>query len=130
MGAAPKRSASAAAKRSASASASKSSAAKRAAPKRSRAKKPVKALKAVSARRNIFNGAAKGGKNMSTSLTKDKLTKNKHGRVVSKAQSARGKKNGWINACNAARKALNIKGFQVIKKGTALYNKAKALYKK
>merc|ERR1712146_588254 len=100
------------------------------APKRSRAKKPVKALKAVNARRNIFNGAAKGGKNRSTSLTKDKLTKNKHGKVVSKAQSARGKKNGWIKAVAAARKALGTKGFTPIKKGSALYNKAKALYKK
>jgi len=36
----------------------------------------------------------------------------------------------WIAAISAARKALNIKGFSVIKKGSPLYIKAKALYKK
>ena len=49
---------------------------------------------------------------------------------VGKKASAKGKKSPWIAACNAARKALNIKGFCAIKKGTPLYNKAKALYKK
>jgi hypothetical protein len=41
-------------------------------------------------------------------LTKDKLTKSKSGRVVSKAASAAGKKNykrisGWTKACQAPR---------------------------
>merc|ERR1740117_620441 len=53
------------------------------------------------------------------------LTKNKTGRVVSKKQSARGKKNVWILAVKKARAALKIKGFCAIKKGTPLYLKAK-----
>merc|ERR1712096_65686 len=39
------------------------------------------------------------------------LTKNKHGRVVSKKRSAKGKKSGWIAAVGQARKALKLKGF-------------------
>ena len=57
------------------------------------------------------------------------LVKNKNGRIVSKKASAKGKTNKWIKACVAARKALGVKGFSVIKKGTALYKKAKSLYK-
>merc|ERR1719258_670208 len=56
------------------------------------------------------------------------LTKNKHGRVVSKKLSAKGKKSPWIQACSKARKALKITGFTVIKKGTPLYAKAKEFY--
>merc|ERR1712118_36951 len=51
--------------------------------------------------------------------------KNKHGRVVSKKQSARGKKNPWMIAVQKARKALKIKGFCAVKKGSELYKKAK-----
>jgi len=92
--------------------------------------KAMKAMKVISkglSRRHVFAGKAsksKGG------LTKDKLVKNKNGRVVSKAASARGKKNPWFAAVAAARKALNVKGFVAIKKGSPLYVKAKALYKK
>merc|ERR1719162_999309 len=95
-----------------------------------KAAKPMKAMKAISAslaRRHVFAGKAaksKGG------LDKAKLVKNKSGKIVSKASSARAKKNPWIVACAAARKALNIKGFTVIKKGSPIYIKAKALYKK
>merc|ERR1719246_307369 len=98
-----------------------------------KAAKPMKAMKAMKAisaslaRRHVFAGKAaksKGG------LDKAKLVKNKSGKIVSKASSARAKKNPWIVACAAARKALNIKGFTVIKKGSPLYIKAKALYKK
>merc|ERR1711964_98982 len=53
------------------------------------------------------------------------LTKNKHGRVVSKKSSANSKKNTWIAAVKKARAALKIKGFCAIKKGTPLYKKAK-----
>merc|ERR1712021_128912 len=53
------------------------------------------------------------------------LIKNKNGRVVSKKQSARGKKNVWIVAVKKARAALKIKGFCAIKKGTPFYAKAK-----
>ena len=54
--------------------------------------------------------------------------KNKHCKIVSKKASAKGKKSPWIAAVAAARKALNIKGFCAIKKGTPLYAKAKALF--
>ena len=36
----------------------------------------------------------------------------------------------WLAAVQKARKALGIKGFQPIKKGSAFYNKAKSFYKK
>merc|ERR1712013_527067 len=73
-------------------------------------------------------------------LTKDKLTCNKNGKIVSKAASAQGKKlwvkNGlkaWADAVKAARKDLKCKGFVAIggktPAGKALYAKAKALLK-
>merc|ERR1711977_752663 len=46
-----------------------------------------------------------GGKTVGGLTAKD-LIKNKHGRVVSKKQSAQGKKSPWIQACTKARKAL------------------------
>lgn len=68
-------------------------------------------------------------------LTKDKLTKNKNGRVVSKAKSAIAKKRaagGWFKAVAEARKAMGIKGFQAVggktAAGKALYAKAKSIY--
>merc|ERR1719316_112505 len=61
-------------------------------------------------------------------LTAKDLTKNKNGKVVSKKLSALGKKSPWIQACAKARKALKIKGFTAIKKGTPLYAKAKEFY--
>merc|ERR1712238_13638 len=100
------------------------------APKVMKAMKAMKAMKKISAslsKRHVFAGKATkstGG------LTKDKLVKNKTGKIVSKAKSAKGKKSPWIAAVSAARKALNIKGFCAIKKGTPLYIKAKALFKK
>merc|ERR1712216_350683 len=42
-------------------------------------------------------------------LKKDNLTKNKYGRVVSKKRSAKGKKSGWMAACQKARKAMGIR---------------------
>merc|ERR1719224_260281 len=57
------------------------------------------------------------------------LTKNKHGRVVSKKLSAKGKASPWIAAVKKARAALKIKGFCAIKKGTPLYAKAKEFFK-
>merc|ERR1711907_216522 len=61
-------------------------------------------------------------------LTASSLIKNKRGKVVSKKMSAKGKKSEWIAAVQKARKALGLKGFVAIKKGSALYNKAKELY--
>merc|ERR1711862_322984 len=67
-----------------------------------------------------------------TGLTKSDLIKNKRGKIVSKKASLRAKKNnfikGWVTAVQKARKALGLKGFVAIKKGSAFYNKAKELY--
>merc|ERR1712242_324600 len=89
------------------------------------------------ARASVFNGSkvkTSGG------MTKAKLTKNKSGKIVSKAASVRAKKayassgiKAWADACKAARKALNLTGFVPIggksATGKALYAKAKALLK-
>merc|ERR1712146_820513 len=65
-------------------------------------------------------------------LTKGDLIKNKYGKIVSKKASLRAKKNnyikGWTTAVQKARKVLGLKGFVAIKKGSALYKKAKELY--
>merc|ERR1712193_55690 len=61
-------------------------------------------------------------------LTAKDLIKNKYGKIVSKKSSARSKKSPWIQAVAKARKALKIKGFAAIKKGTPLYAKAKEFY--
>merc|ERR1711970_961330 len=61
-------------------------------------------------------------------MTAKDLTKNKHGKVVSKKRSAFGKKSPWIQAVAKARKALKITGFCAIKKGSPLYTKAKEFY--
>merc|ERR1712224_854433 len=61
-------------------------------------------------------------------LTAKDLCKNKHGKIVSKKMSAKGKKSPWIQAVQKARKALKITGFSAIKKGTPLYAKAKEFY--
>merc|ERR550537_115565 len=76
----------------------------------------------------------RGGKEKTSGgLTKSDLTKNKAGRVVSKKASAAGKKaykfiKGWTDAVQKARKELGVKGFVPIKKGSAIYKKAKEFY--
>merc|ERR1712098_261024 len=94
-------------------------------------KKKAKKIKRGSFRR-VWSGTvqtSKGG------LTKDKLTKNKAGKVVSKKGHANGLKaykriSGWVNAVSKARKQLKLKGFVPIKKGTAYYKFARKLYGK
>merc|ERR1719472_390992 len=66
-------------------------------------------------------------------LTKSDLIKNKRGKIVTKKSVAAGKKayaniKGWIVAVQKARKALGVKGFVAVKKGSALYKKAKELF--
>merc|ERR1711981_30263 len=66
-------------------------------------------------------------------LTKTDLVQNKRGKIVSKKSSANGKKQyanikGWTAAVQKARKALNVKGFVAVKKGTPLYKKAKEFF--
>jgi len=66
-------------------------------------------------------------------LTQSMLMKNKKGKVVSKKLSAHGKeifnKNlaKWVNATKAARSALGLTGFVLMKKGTPLYAKTQEL---
>merc|ERR1719487_2184248 len=62
-------------------------------------------------------------------MTAKDLTKNKHGRVVSKKKSAQGKASPWIIAVKKARAALKLKGFVALKKGTPFYAKAKEFFK-
>ena len=62
-------------------------------------------------------------------LKKSALMKSKSGKIVSAKKSALGKKSKWIAAVTKARKALGVKGFVAIKKGSALYKKAKSFYK-
>merc|ERR1712087_922897 len=85
----------------------------------------------------VFRGSkvkTKGG------LKKENLKKSKTGKVVSKKASDRSKKafagsafQKWGKAVQAAKKALNLKGFIIVGgksvQGRALYAKAKALYK-
>merc|ERR1712072_556130 len=73
----------------------------------------------------------------SSGLKKSDLHKSKSGKIVSKKSTAAGKKafakNGlgkWLAAVKSARKQHGIKGFKAIKKGSAFYKTALALYKK
>merc|ERR1712108_62293 len=99
------------------------------------AKKVSVVAKGSRAKSSVFSGR----KQKTTSgLTKDGLTKNKNGKVVSKKMSAQSKKRyakspikAWANAVKAARKALGVTGFVAIggksAAGRALYSKAKSL---
>merc|ERR1719297_594028 len=97
--------------------------------------KTMKAMKAMKATKTMK--AMKKAMKKSI-VTKDKLTKNKAGKVVSKARSAASKKmyakgiGLWNKAVMTARKELGIKGFQAVggksAQGKALYAKAKSLY--
>merc|ERR1719382_482377 len=91
-----------------------------------KAKKVSKVAKGKFARSIVFRGG------------KDKLTKNKLGKVVSKKASARAKRafagsaiKKWAEAVKAARKALGLTGFVPVggktAAGKALYAKAKTL---
>ena len=101
---------------------------KAAAPKAMRAMKK-KVISAKLARRHAFAGKITKTK---TGLSKSDLVKNKMGKIVSKKASLRAKKlnsfGPWLAAVKKARKALNIKGFCAIKKGTPFYKKAKEFY--
>jgi hypothetical protein len=106
--------------------------------------KAMKTMKAMKVSKVARGHGAKArvftGKKESTGggLTKDKLTRNKRGKVVSKAASARSKKafassplKAWSDATKAARKALGLTGFVPVggktAAGKALYAKAKSL---
>mmetsp|Transcript_25836 Transcript_25836/g.41387 ORF Transcript_25836/g.41387 Transcript_25836/m.41387 type:complete len:140 (-) Transcript_25836:169-588(-) len=99
-----------------------------------------KAVKKAMKKSTIANGKRRKvsvfkGTKVKTSggLKKADLIKSKTGRVVSRKGSAAGKKayaniKGWTDAVQQARKELGVKGFVAIKKGTALYKAAKAIY--
>merc|ERR1712061_854392 len=100
-----------------------------------KAKKVSIVAKGRGAKARVFSG--KKAKTQS-GLTKDKLMRNKYGKVVSKAQSAHAKKNwmknglkAWSEAVKKARKELGLTGFVAIggksAAGKALYAKAKSL---
>merc|ERR1711957_182702 len=91
--------------------------------------------KGKSAKSRVFSGRKQ---KTGSGLTKEKLMKNKSGKVVSTAASAHGKKlyvkNGlkaWADAVKKARKELGLTGFVAIggksAGGKALYAKAKSL---
>merc|ERR1719378_573257 len=66
-------------------------------------------------------------------LKKTDLMKSKTGKLVSKKAHAAGKKaykniKGWTDAVQKARKELGVKGFVAVKKGSALYKKAKEFF--
>merc|ERR1712050_764283 len=95
-----------------------------------------KAKSVIAKGKRAKSSVFKGSKEKTTSgLKKSDLQKNKRGKIVSKKASAAGKKKfgaikGWTAAVQKARKQLGVKGFVAIKKGSPLYNAAKALYKK
>merc|ERR1712099_75665 len=102
-----------------------------------KAKRVSVIAKGKHARASVFRG---NKAKTASGMTKDKLQKNKFGKIVSKAASARAKRNfansglkKWSDAIKAARKALNITGFVAIggksATGKAVYAKAKALLK-
>merc|ERR1719401_2733661 len=98
-------------------------------------KKVSKIAKGRGAKAAVLRGSKE---KTSGGLTKASIVKNKRGKVVSKAASARSKKayssskiKVWADACKAARKALGLTGFVPIggksATGKALYAKAKAI---
>merc|ERR1712118_204471 len=93
-----------------------------------------KAMKKVSkiARGRLTKVLVFKGKKVKTASgqTSSMLMKNKYGKIVSKKGSAASKKKKWVQAVKSARAALKLKGFVPIKKGSPLYTKAKALYKR
>ena len=110
-----------------------------------KAMKAMAAMKAMRAmKKKVVSKIAKGkmaksvvfrGSKAKTAsgLTKGDLIKNKRGKIVSKKSVAHGKKQfanikAWTMAVQKARKALGVKGFVAIKKGSALYKKAKEFH--
>merc|ERR1719174_823582 len=101
-----------------------------------KAAKAMKALrvsviaKGKRARFSVFSGSKV---KTASGLKKTDLMKTKAGKIVTKKSHAAGKKayaniKGWTTAVQKARKALGVKGFQAVKKGSPLYKKAKELY--
>merc|ERR1711865_365703 len=109
-----------------------------------KAKKAMKAMKKKKAMKvsKIAKGKLsklfvfKGRKEKTASgAKKSDLMKNKNGKIVTKKAHANGVKayariKGWTVAVQKAKKELGVSGFIAVKKGTALYKKAKEIYTK
>merc|ERR1712039_714347 len=100
-----------------------------------KAKKVSVIARGKGARARVFSGSKQ---KTGSGMTKDKLIRNKNGKVVSKKASAAARKkwekNGlkaWADAVKKARKELGLTGFVAIggksADGKALYAKAKSL---
>merc|ERR1719282_201883 len=96
-------------------------------------------MKAMKAKRVSKIAKGKRGRAQVLRGTKDKLMRNKRGKIVSKKAAAASKKRYeasalkvWMECVSSARKALNLKGFVAVNgkmaEGKALYAKAKAIY--
>merc|ERR1712080_209267 len=98
--------------------------------KRRAMKKVMKTSRKMAKAVAFRGGNTHGG----TTLKKADLVKSKAGRIVSRKRSALAKKRyastigKWTAAVVKARKELGVKGFVAVKKGTALYKKAKEHY--
>merc|ERR1739844_117872 len=103
--------------------------------KAKKAMKVSKVAKGKLARAVVFRG---GKEKTGSGMTKDKLIKNKAGKIVSKAASAARKKafatsplKKWMDAVKQARKQLKIVGFCAVNgktaQGKALYAKVKSI---
>ena len=95
-----------------------------------KAKSDLKIAKGKTARSVVFRGSKE---KTATGLKKSDLMKSKTGKIVTKKSHAAGKKafaniKGWTAAVQRARKALGVKGFQAVKKGSPLYWKAMEIW--
>merc|ERR1719262_1368484 len=89
-----------------------------------------KIAKGKRAKSSVWHG---GKEKTASGLKKSDIMKSKTGKLVSKKKHAAGKKayahiKGWTVAVQKARKELGVKGFVAVKKGSALYKKAKEFY--
>ena len=94
--------------------------------------KKAKRVSIVGSKRQVWNGTKQrtvGG------LTKKDLCESKSGKIVSKKQASRAKKNmksnglaKWTKAVQQVRKEMKLTGFVAIKKGTPYYKRVRAVY--
>merc|ERR1719390_572391 len=98
-----------------------------------KAKRVSKIAKGKLAKLVVFRGTKEKTK---SGLTREMLMRNKRGKIVSKRQSAHGKRQyqnikSWTDAVMKARSSLSVKGFVAINGrtlvGKALFVKAKTL---
>ena len=96
--------------------------------RRKRKRKSTAAKKKVrpsTEKRRVWKGKAT---KTSSGLKKSQLVKNKHGKIVSAKKSKMGKANSWVRSVSKARKEMGIVKFMPVRKGTALYRRAKEIH--